>query len=143
MTGTRLCSGGSGGVVPIHYEVQGHTDYLELVCTADYAPDLPVRIAAEGLRRASRAGHRALLLDIRGVTGRAPTMSERYEQAVQFADLQAQTTPRIKVALLGTEPMIHPQRFGEIVATNRGAQFRAFTDEAAALEWLLGKKRAH
>jgi hypothetical protein len=40
--------------------------------------------------------------------------------------------------LLGHEPMIHPERFGEIVATTRGADARVFTDEALALEWLLG-----
>lgn len=35
--------------------------------------------------------------------------------------------------------MIHPERFGEIVAANRGALARAFTDESAALEWLLAR----
>ena len=34
--------------------------------------------------------------------------------------------------------MIHPERFGEIVATTRGADARVFTDEALALRWLLG-----
>ena len=37
--------------------------------------------------------------------------------------------------------MVHPERFGEIVATNRGAVMRVFTDEALALDWLLGKNR--
>jgi hypothetical protein len=32
--------------------------------------------------------------------------------------------------------MIHPEHFGEVVARNRGADTRAFTDEAEALEWL-------
>ena len=49
--------------------------------------------------------------------------------------------PRIRFAVLGNEPMVHPERFGEIVATNRGAVMRVFTDEALALEWLLGKNR--
>lgn len=126
----------------IHYEVRAHTDYLELVCTAEFAPEVPLQVAEEGLRRAARAGHRALLLDIRGVTGRAPTLAERYDYAVQFASLQASVTPRIRVALIGTEPMVHPQRFGEIVATDRGALLRVFTDEALALNWLLRKPKA-
>ena len=37
--------------------------------------------------------------------------------------------------------MVHPERFGEIVATNRGAVMRVFTDEVLALDWLLGKNR--
>jgi hypothetical protein len=32
--------------------------------------------------------------------------------------------------------MIHPERFGEIVARNRGADARAFTIEAEARDWL-------
>lgn len=126
----------------IHYEVRAHTDYLELVSTGEYAPDVPLQVAEEGLRRAARAGHRALLLDIHGVTGCAPTMAERYDQAVQFASLQSRVTPRIRVALIGKEPMVHPQRFGEIVATNRGALIRVFTDEALALNWLLQRQKA-
>lgn len=130
------------GESSIHYEVRAHKDYFELVCTATYAPDVPGRIAEEGLQRAARAGHRALLVDIRGVTGGLPTMSDRYNQAVQFANLQSKTVPRIKVALVGHEPWVHPQRFGEIVATNRGALIRVFTDEGLALEWLIGRKRS-
>lgn len=41
--------------------------------------------------------------------------------------------------MLGHEPMIHPERFGEIVAANRGAHARVFTEEAPALDWLLGR----
>ena len=37
--------------------------------------------------------------------------------------------------------MIHAQRFGEIVAVNRGAQARVFTDEATALNWLLARQK--
>jgi hypothetical protein len=32
--------------------------------------------------------------------------------------------------------MIHPERFGELVARNRGADARVFTDEAEALHWV-------
>lgn len=127
---------------PIQYEERAHAEYFELACTATYAPDVPVRVAEEGFRRAAGAGHRSLLLDIRGVTGREPTMSERYDQAVKFASLQAATKPRIKVAVLGALPIVHWQRFGEIVATNRGAHVRVFTDEAQALDWLIPKQKS-
>ena len=75
------------------------------------------------------------------MTGREPTLAERYDLAVRIADIQATQTPRIRMAVLGHEPMIHPERFGEIVATNRGALTRVFTDERAALEWLLTPAR--
>ena len=56
-----------------------------------------------------------------------------------MADAQAATRPRIRMAMLGHEPMIHPERFGEIVAANRGADARVFTEEALALDWLLAR----
>jgi hypothetical protein len=37
---------------------------------------------------------------------------------------------------LRPEPMIHPDRFGELVARNRGADARVFTVEAEALAWV-------
>ena len=125
----------------VNYEAREHADYLELVCAGSYAPEIPLQVAEEGPRRAARAGRSSLLIDIRDIVGREPTMSERYDQAVQVASLQSRVTPRIRLALLGREPMIHPQRFGEIVATNRGAQLRVFTDETAALDWLLARPR--
>lgn len=125
----------------IRFEAREHPEYLELACFGTYAHEAQIRIAEEGLRRAAEAGRTALLIDIRGVTGRAPTMSERYDQAVKVADLQSRMTPRIRMAVIGHEPMVHPQRFGEIVATNRGAMLRVFTDEGLALEWLLSKAK--
>lgn len=59
---------------------------------------------------------------------------DAYERAFTLA-------ARIRFALLGHEPMIHPERFGEIVATTRGADGRVFTNEASALEWLLVRNR--
>jgi hypothetical protein len=43
--------------------------------------------------------------------------------------------------VLGREPMIHPDRFGELVARNRGADARVFTDEAVARDWVQGRAR--
>jgi hypothetical protein len=89
---------------------------------------------------AAEAGREAALLDFRGLAGE-PTMAERYELAVRVADMQAGRSPRIRVAVLGHEPLIHPERFGEIVATRRGAVARTFTEETLALDWLLARKR--
>jgi hypothetical protein len=35
--------------------------------------------------------------------------------------------------------MVHAERFGELVARNRGADARVFTDEAEARAWLVGR----
>ena len=72
----------------------------------------------------------------RGVEGRIPSILDRFDLGVRVAALHFEHTPRIRLALLGHEPMIHPDRFGEIVARNRGADARVFTNEREALDWL-------
>lgn len=128
---------GEGSAGNIRFEVREHPEHVELVCIGAYFPGAQLYVAEQAFAAASRAGRNAALIDVRQVAGPAPTMSERYDQAVKVTQLQSSITPRIRLALLGHEPMVHPQRFGEIVATNRGALLRVFTDEAMALAWLL------
>ena len=116
-----------------------HEDYLRLECTGMFTLEGALAAYERAFSLAAEAGRPAVLVDIRTLTGREPTMAERYELAVAVADGQAATQPRIRFALLGHEPMIHPERFGEIVATTRGADARVFTEEALALEWVLGR----
>jgi hypothetical protein len=44
---------------------------------------------------------------------------------------------RLKVAVAATREQIDPQKFGELVARNRGVNIRVFTEFHAAEEWLL------
>jgi hypothetical protein len=122
----------------IAYEPREQPDHLRLECSGDFAQDAVLRIYAEGFELAAKGGFAALLIDARKVGGREPTLAERYQQAVWISDLQARQRPRIRLAVLGHEPLVHRERFGEIIATRRGAVARAFTDEKFALEWLLG-----
>lgn len=118
-----------------------HEDYLRIECSGTFTQESALDAYERAFTLAAEAGRPAVLVDIRAVTGREPTLAERYQLAVRVADTQAATKPRIRFALLGHEPMIHPERFGEIVATTRGADGRVFTDEASALEWLLVRNR--
>jgi hypothetical protein len=47
--------------------------------------------------------------------------------------------PRCRFAVVGKEPLIDPNRFGETVAVNRGAGVKAFTRMEKALAWLKVK----
>ena len=116
-----------------------HEDYLRLECTGTFTLESALAAYERAFSLAAEAGRPAVLVDVRRLAGREPTMAERYQLAVSLADQQGVTKPRIRFALLGHEPMIHPERFGEIVATTRGADARVFTDEALALGWLLGR----
>ncbi len=118
-------------------ETKLFADYALVVCSGRFSLQSMLRVYIEAFEFARESDRVAVLIDGRNVTGREPTLAERYELAVHVADIQARQNPRIRLAILGHEPMIHPERFGEIVATNRGAQARAFTDETVALAWLL------
>jgi hypothetical protein len=128
--------------VTIEFEPRILADYLRIECTGTYSQDSVLRLYEQAFALAVSAGRDAVLIDARNVAGREPTLAQRYAQAVLVADLQSSQTQRIRLAVLGHEPIIHPERFGEIVATNRGAIARAFTDENAALEWLLAPPKS-
>lgn len=42
----------------------------------------------------------------------------------------------LRVALVGSEPLIDPERFGAVVANNRGLPVKATTDFEEALRFL-------
>jgi hypothetical protein len=117
--------------------VRVHPGYLEMGCTGTYSRTEALRVGEEAYTEAARSNREALLVDVRGVTGRVPTILDRFEFGTRIAKHYLKFDPRIRLAVLGHEPMIHPQRFGELVARNRGADARVFTDEAEALDWLL------
>ena len=113
-----------------------HPDYLEIVCSGVYSRAETQRVGQEAYRDAALAQREAILMAVRQVTGRVPTILDRFEMGLRMAQHYRESDPRIRLAVLGNEPMIHPDRFGELVARNRGADARVFTDEAEALAWV-------
>jgi hypothetical protein len=88
---------------------------------------LLVRIHAESEARCIRA----VLVDATAIPV-VLTTTDRYTMGVAAS---ARLDARVRVALLGAPVTI--DGFGELVARNRGANVRVFTDEARAVEWLL------
>jgi len=71
----------------------------------------------------------------------APSMIERFTYGAFVAkELRLYSIrfgrPSIKLACVAREPLLDKERFGEIVATNRGANVKMFDDEKDALNWL-------
>lgn len=120
----------------IRADVRVHAQYVELACSGKFSRSEAYRIGELTFREAARAGRRSALIDVRNVSGRIPTILDRFDFGVHIASLHLEHKPRVRLALLGHEPMIHPDRFGEIVARNRGADARVFTIEADAIDWL-------
>ena len=89
------------------------------------------RVIDKALAEAEKRGHARLLFDLRNWL--APDMeSTRYFSGLHVAKA---LHPPFKVAAFASPEAIN--RFGEDAAVNRGALFRMFSDEQAALHWLL------
>ena len=80
----------------------------------------------------------AVLIDVSAVE-LPTTLSERYRLGEATAEW---TGP--PVAMVAAAQYVDPERFGEMVARNRGLDGRIFTDAAEAREWLRDRvaKRA-
>jgi hypothetical protein len=48
------------------------------------------------------------------------TTIERYEQGVRVAEVQQRFGLGILIAVVGHEPLVDPEKFGETVSKNRG-----------------------
>jgi len=65
----------------------------------------------------------------------SPTTVERYELACYAVKISA----GLNVALVVAPAFIDPNKFGIVVAQNRGLVVEAFTERGKALEWLLAQ----
>ena len=115
-----------------------HAGYVELECTGTYTFESSMHVFRQAFEIAAREGRGTVLVDARQVAGGPPTIGERHDHGVHVAKLQSAQAQRIRLALLGHEPMIHPERIGEIVAVSRGALARVFTDLNEAQTWISG-----
>ncbi len=81
-----------------------------------------------------------ILIDYRKITGPLSGIDRfRYAEETtkywrEFIRSEKIKTPRI--AYLGKQPIVDPERFGDLVAKNRGAfNFKTFEDISKAKEW--------
>lgn len=78
-----------------------------------------------------------LLLDARNLKGDLSTF-QRYNIALSVTNKIRKNFDKgiIRIAVVGAEPLIDPDRFAETVATNRGLIIKVTTDIEEALNWL-------
>ncbi|MDB5228689.1 MAG: hypothetical protein JWN78_2882 [Bacteroidota bacterium] len=78
-----------------------------------------------------------VLIDVTKITGVIP-FGDRYEYSEFLANyIIKHALAKVRsVAVVGKEPIVHKERFGETVAINRGANVRVFTDISEASLWL-------
>ncbi len=79
-----------------------------------------------------------ILIDVTRVTGAIPFM-DRFHFSEFLASYRMETARGIvdSIALVGSEEIIHEEKFGETVAINRGTNVRVFTRKNEASTWLM------
>jgi hypothetical protein len=76
-------------------------------------------------------------VNVSGLTGfDSPSVTQRYFFVERWALVAG---ARVRVAMVARAEMIHPQKFGVMVAQNRGLDSDVFDSEAEAIAWLDGK----
>jgi hypothetical protein len=123
----------------IQFHVDVEAQCVRLTCQGRYNKKATLNVFDQALEIAAQNGRKAALVDITAVQGAPPDLLDRFEIAVAFAENQNRKEKIVALVLVGEEPMIDSGRFGEIVATNRGALAKAFTDGDEAAAWLQSK----
>lgn len=111
-------------------------DYLFVQCAGIYDFESMRRVYATSFAAAVRGDCKALLVDVRDLTGEPPTIFERYTLGVYVAELQRGPARGVMIAGVGKRPMVHAKKFGELVARNRSAAARIFTSMDEAVAWI-------
>ena len=118
--------------------VEGPLFYVSLAGEMDGR--LAEKTYREVLRECVAGGRSKMLIDCRALSGELST-TERYSLGKLVADENASVAARepggqVRVALVGTQPFIDRDRFGETVAVNRGAAVKVTEDLASAYRFL-------
>ena len=111
-------------------------NYILFECSGEFSVAGMVQKLLDAFDAAAAENREAVLIDLRAVDGPTPDKLERYEMGSQVAKIQRDRGLFIRLAVVGTEPMIDPERFAEVVSGNRGASARGFTDIVDAIAWL-------
>jgi hypothetical protein len=121
----------------MRYEIRKEADHTRIDVAGEYEAGAATRILEAGIEAALAQGNRRLLVDARQLTGNPRTM-QRFELGESLARYYHEKRGKdfIRLAIVGNVPLIDPERFGEIVANNRGLPIKVTTDIEEALRFL-------
>jgi hypothetical protein len=123
-----------GAVMSHLLDIVKKEDYLQITFSGPFSIDAAKR-SVDDMVAACRKEHCAkVLFDCRPMTGDL-TVLDRFEVGQYGEGTIPQT---VKIAMLGRNEQILPDRFFETVARNRGVNLLLFTEVDDALKWLKG-----
>jgi hypothetical protein len=125
--------------VPLKYSFKEIDNYLSVNVSGNFTLSDAKKMFTEALEMLVKKKLFKLFFNVYKVKGRITTM-DRYHLA-DYAAMEAinfllKGLPRLSVAFYGIEPIIDPERFGELVAKNRGLNIKVTTDKNEALNFL-------
>lgn len=120
--------------IETHYEIL--TPYLYHYFKGSYEFEEMKKAFEETFDLARNKELKKILVNAMEVFGKPPTTLERFNIGEYVAELCRQFGKPVQIAVAAEIPIVDTERFGEIVARNRGANGRAFTDLNEAKAWL-------
>jgi hypothetical protein len=105
--------------------------YLAATASGEWTEANILKFIADIRRESDLAGQFRILLDLRGMH-RPDNEMIRYLTGIHVAKT---FDSRYRLSAIGVSDNVN--HFAENVAANRGTRIRAFTDERAAVDWLL------
>lgn len=123
----------------IHYEFEPLETYLYAKLIGDYSLAEAKRVSVSLLETCRAHQRFKILMDVFSLKGE-PTVYERFSyadyMASMYRDYIHQGFNLRQWAIVGTSPLIAPNRFGENVAVNRGMTVKVFFSIEEAQDWL-------
>ena len=116
-------------------------DYLYVRLSGAFSAVETMTFYLEAKKEADLRKNSRVLIDCLQVTG-SPSTAERYQLGALVAqEMRDSVSWRRATAVVATEPLLDKGRLIELVATNRGAKFKAFDRISDALRWLGSEKQ--
>jgi hypothetical protein len=113
------------------------TDFVSIVANGNYSLAKANHLFESSVDYALIHKKRKILIDVNNITGNIPLM-DRFYFAENLANYQKKHGRLMldRIAVIGQEPIVDKERFGELVASNRGVNTKVFTDVKQATDWL-------
>ena len=113
-------------------EIKNKKDYLHITFSGPFSPAAAMESVDAMVAACASEDQGKVLFDCRPMTGDLNMVAQ-----FDVAEYGAETIPRsIKIAMLGREDQVSPDRFFQTVARSHGVTVTVFSDIDKAIQWL-------
>ena len=124
---------------PLKYSLVVKDSYLSITVSGHFSLSDVKIMYTDALESLLDNNFSKLFFNAYKVKGKVTTIDRYYFgefAALESLKYMGKGLNRIAVSIYGIEPIIDPERFGEIVARNRGLNLKVTTDKIEALQFL-------